>query len=81
MTRAFVLALFTVITTVAFAQDKPKVELPNFFNLGNLFGGGQKALKPKDKPAGEELPPPLPPVANPPKADPPKPPILGGRDI
>jgi len=59
----------------------PKVELPNFFNLGNLFGGGQKALKPKDKPAGEELPPPLPPVANPPKADPPKPPILGGRDI
>jgi hypothetical protein len=28
MTRAFVLALFTAITTVAVAQDKPKVELP-----------------------------------------------------
>jgi hypothetical protein len=40
----------------------PKVELPNFFNLGNLFGSGQKALKAKDKPKDEELPPPLPPV-------------------
>lgn len=39
--------------------EKPKFELPLF----NLFGGGQKALKPdpKAKPA-EELPPPLPPV-------------------
>lgn len=58
---------------------EPKVELPSFFNLNNLFGGGQKALKPKDKPKDEELPPPLPPVRNPPKADPPKPP--SGRDI
>jgi hypothetical protein len=56
----------------------PKVELP-FFNLNNLFGGGQKALKPKDKPKDEELPPPLPPVKELPKLDPPK--IPGGRDI
>jgi hypothetical protein len=62
----------------------PKVELPNFFNLGNLFGGGQKALKAKDKPKDEELPPPLPPVKEVPKIDPPKielPKVVpGGRD-
>ena len=57
----------------------PKVELPNFFNLGNLFGGGQKALKPKDKPKDEELPPPFPPVKDPPKIELPKP-TPGGRD-
>jgi hypothetical protein len=57
----------------------PKVELPSFFNLGNLFGSGQKALKAKDKPNGEELPPPLPPVANPPKIELPKP-APGGRE-
>jgi hypothetical protein len=57
----------------------PKVELPNFFNLNNLFGGGQKALKPKDKPKDEELPPPLPPVRELPKIEPPK--LPGGRDI
>src|SRR5690348_15559367 len=28
MTRAFVLALITVLTTVASAQDKPKTEIP-----------------------------------------------------
>jgi hypothetical protein len=41
----------------------PKIELPLF----NLFGGGQKALKPKKVPKDEELPPPLPPVPNPPR--------------
>jgi hypothetical protein len=45
-----------------------KLELPSFFDLFN--GGGQKALKPKETPPGEELPPPaLPPVKNPPRAD------------
>lgn len=58
----------------------PKVELPNFFNLGNLFGGGQKALKPKDKQKDEELPPPLPPVKEVPKLEPPKIALPGGRD-
>ena len=58
---------------------EPKVELPSFFNLNNLFGGGQKALKPTDKSKDEELPPPLPPVRNPPQANPPRP--TGGRDI
>ncbi|HEY2413849.1 MAG TPA: hypothetical protein VGI40_16480 [Pirellulaceae bacterium] len=60
---------------------EPKVELPSFFNLGNLFGGGQKALKAADKQKDEELPPPLPPVVNPPKAEPPRTNIPGGRDI
>jgi hypothetical protein len=60
---------------------EPAVELPSFFNLGNLFGGGQKALKPADKQKDEELPPPLPPVANPPRAEPPRNAIPGGRDI
>lgn len=60
---------------------EPKVELPSFFNLGNLFGGGQKALKPADKQKDEELPPPLPPVVNPPKAEPSRIQIPGGRDI
>jgi hypothetical protein len=50
----------------------PKVELPNFFNLGNLFGGGQKALKATDKPKDEELPPPLPPVKEVPKIEAPR---------
>src|SRR5262245_31257376 len=62
----------------------PKIEIPNFFNLGNLFGGGQKALKAKDKAKDEELPPPLPPVKEVPKIDPPKielPKVVpGGRD-
>lgn len=43
------------------SAEAPKIELPLF----NLFGGGQKALKPKEKekkPGAEELPPPLPPV-------------------
>jgi len=56
-------------------QRKPsesKLDLP-FLNLGNLFGGGQKALAPKKSPKDEELPPPLPPVRDPPKADPPRP--------
>jgi hypothetical protein len=47
----------------------PKIDLPFF----NLFGGGQKALKPKKDPKDEELPPPLPPVREPPRADPPLP--------
>ena len=44
-------------------EEKPKFELPLF----NLFGGGQKALKPdaKSKAAAEELPPPFPPCRNP----------------
>jgi hypothetical protein len=62
----------------------PKVELPNFFNLGNLFGGGQKALKAKDKPKEEELPPPLPPVREVPRGEAPRielPRVVpGGRD-
>jgi len=62
----------------------PKVELPNFFNLGNLFGGGQKALKAKEKPKDEELPPPLPPVKELPRIEAPRPEppkvIPGGRD-
>ncbi len=62
----------------------PKVELPNFFNLGNLFGGGQKALKAKDKAKDEELPPPLPPVKEVPRIEAPKlelPKVTsGGRD-
>jgi hypothetical protein len=49
-----------------------KFELPLF----NLFGGGQKALKPKKPlPPAEELPPPpLPPVENPPRSELPPPP-------
>jgi hypothetical protein len=62
-----------------------KFELPLF----NLFGNGQKALKPKNPlPPAEELPPPpLPPVAQPPKADPigpdrlPPPPGLPRRGV
>jgi hypothetical protein len=52
------------------APEGGKFELPLF----NLFGGGQKALKPKKPlpPADELPPPPLPPVAAPPKAEPPK---------
>jgi len=56
-------------------QRKPsdsKLDLP-FFNLNNLFGGGQKALAPKKNANDEELPPPLPPVREPPKAEPPRP--------
>jgi hypothetical protein len=45
----------------------PRIELPLF----NLFGGGQKALKAKKDPQAETLPPPLPPVKEPPKAEPP----------
>lgn len=41
------------------ASDKPKAKLPSFMDL---FGGGQKAVKPKKNSAAEELPPPLPPV-------------------
>jgi hypothetical protein len=45
------------------AAAGPKFELPLF----DLFGGGQRALKPKPpKPGAEELPPPLPPVERPP---------------
>jgi hypothetical protein len=59
--------------------SEPKVELPSFFNFNNLFGGGQKALQPKDNQKDEELPPPLPPVKDFPKPESPKTP--GGRDI
>jgi hypothetical protein len=51
----------------AAAGELPKIEIPNI-DIFNLFGGGQKALQPKEKkadpkkPAVEELPPPLPPV-------------------
>jgi hypothetical protein len=56
----------------------PKIDLPFF----NLFGGGQKALKPAKDVNVEKLPPPLPPVKNPPKVDPPPPPPLpGARDL
>jgi hypothetical protein len=46
----------------------PKIEIP-LLNFNSLFGGGQKAFKPKDN----ELPPPLPPVKERPKPEPPKP--------
>jgi hypothetical protein len=59
----------------------PKVELPSFFNLNNLFGGGQKALKAKDIQKDNELPPPLPPVKEIPKIEPPKPNPPGARDL
>lgn len=45
----------------AAGAELPKLDIPLF----NLFGGGQKALQPKEKdkkPGLEELPPPLPPV-------------------
>ncbi|MBC7852530.1 MAG: hypothetical protein IAF94_03755 [Pirellulaceae bacterium] len=51
----------------AAAGELPKFEIPSI-DVFNLFGGGQKALQPKEKkddpkkPAAEELPPPLPPV-------------------
>ncbi len=50
----------------AAAGELPKIEIPKI-DVFNLFGGGQKALKPKEpdpkkQPAAEELPPPLPPV-------------------
>ena len=51
----------------AAAGELPKFEIPSI-DVFNLFGGGQKALQPKEKPndpkkpAVEELPPPLPPV-------------------
>jgi len=51
------------------SKAAPPLELPKLDDipLFNLFGGGQKALQPKEKdktkkPAAEELPPPLPPV-------------------
>jgi hypothetical protein len=62
------------------APQGGKFELPLF----NLFGGGQKALKPKKPlPPAEELPPPpLPAVEKPPKLDPmPPPPPLPGRGV
>jgi hypothetical protein len=54
-------------------REERKFELPLF----NLFGSGQKAVKPKNPlPPPEELPPPpLPPVRRPPEAEiPPRPP-------
>jgi hypothetical protein len=51
-------------------EAEPLFQLPLF----KLFGGGQKAVKPKPKPEGagaEELPPPLPAVKNPPALAPP----------
>jgi len=61
------------------APQGGKFELPLF----NLFGGGQKALKPKKPlPPAEELPPPpLPAVEKPPKIDLPPPPPLPGRGV
>jgi hypothetical protein len=61
------------------APQGGKFELPLF----NLFGGGQKALKPKKPlPPAEELPPPpLPAVDQPPKIDLPPPPPLPGRGV
>lgn len=58
----------------------PKFDLPFL----NLFGGGkgQKALAPKlPLPSTEELPPPLPPVKNPPKQEEPKIKQPGGRQL
>ena len=54
-------------------QRKPREPTFQLPSLKSLFGGGQKALKPKDEVKPEELPPPpLPPVENPPKLDEPK---------
>jgi hypothetical protein len=44
-----------------------KFEIP-FPDFNKLFGGGQKAMKPKEPKKAEELPPPLPPVQKPPRA-------------
>jgi hypothetical protein len=54
-----------------------KFELPLF----NLFGSGQKALKPKvpPRPENELPPPPLPPVDRPPQIEPPPPPPRPSR--
>jgi hypothetical protein len=57
----------------------PKIDIP-LFNFNNLFGNGQKALKPKDPQKAEELPPPLPPVKEVPKIEPPKINLPGARD-
>jgi len=45
----------------------PKLEIP-LLDFSRLFGGGQQALKPKAGQKPEELPPPLPPVREAPKA-------------
>jgi hypothetical protein len=58
----------------------PKLDIP-LFNFNNLFGAGQKALKPKENPKDNELPPPLPPVREVPKIEPPKINVPGARDI
>jgi hypothetical protein len=58
----------------------PKIDIP-LFNFNNLFGNGQKALKPKEGQKSEELPPPLPPVKELPKIEPPKVPSPGARDL
>jgi hypothetical protein len=56
----------------------PKIDIP-LLNFGSLFGGGQKALKRKDPPQAEELPPPLPPVREVPRIEPPRPLPPGAR--
>jgi hypothetical protein len=58
----------------------PKLDfqLPDF---SKLFGGGQKAIKPKDGQNIDELPPPLPPVKDLPNIEPPRAPNPSRRDL
>jgi hypothetical protein len=58
----------------------PKIDIP-LFDFNKLFGGGQKALKPKEGTKVEELPPPLPPVKELPKIEPPKTRAASARDL
>jgi hypothetical protein len=57
----------------------PKLDIP-LFDFNRLFGGGQKALKPKDGQRIDELPPPLPPVRDIPRVEPPRPPTPNARN-
>jgi hypothetical protein len=58
----------------------PKIDIP-LLDFGKLFGGGQKALKPKEGQKVEELPPPLPPVREVPKIEPPPGNPPGAREL
>jgi hypothetical protein len=58
----------------------PKIDIP-LLDFGKLFGGGQKALKPKEGQNIDELPPPLPPVRELPKIAPPPGNPPGAREL
>jgi hypothetical protein len=58
----------------------PKLDIP-LFDFSKLFGGGQKALKPKEGQNIDELPPPLPPVREVPRLEPPRQPASNARGL